>query len=141
MQVRDKGTWLVSYKDVPKYRRNVIVPSMFPSGRSYVEPTETNHDMELGEKHENDGNGNSEDGFKPPEDPVALADELDKEVCNFPLERCTRIVPHDQNGGAFFIAVFHKLSPLPGNFRYYPSHCIFHENPRLNVSVLVKLKR
>ncbi|KAE7998034.1 hypothetical protein FH972_002613 [Carpinus fangiana] len=112
-KVRDKGTWLVSYKDVPKYRRNVIVPSMFPSGISYVEPTETNHDMELGEKHENDGNGNSEDGFKPPEDPVALADELDKEICNFPLERCTRIVPHDQNGGAFFIAVFHKHSPLP----------------------------
>jgi multisite-specific tRNA:(cytosine-C5)-methyltransferase len=130
MQVRDKGTWLVSYKDVPKYRRSVIIPSMFPSGRSYVELTANNHDMELEEKHENGDNGNSEDGFEPSEDPVALADELDKEVCNFPLERCMRIAPHDQNSGAFFIAVFHKLSPLPGNFRYYPSHCSFHENPR-----------
>lgn len=130
MQVRDKGTWLVSYKDVPKYRRSVIIPSMFPSGRSYVELTENNHDMELEEKHENGDNGNSEDGFEPSEDPVALADELDKEVCNFPLERCMRIAPHDQNSGAFFIAVFHKLSPLPGNFGYYPSHRSFHENPR-----------
>ncbi|KAK9285133.1 hypothetical protein L1049_024318 [Liquidambar formosana] len=26
---------------------------------------------------------------------------------------CIRIMPHDQNSGAFFIAVFHKLSPLP----------------------------
>ncbi|KAJ9170386.1 hypothetical protein P3X46_018498 [Hevea brasiliensis] len=28
-------------------------------------------------------------------------------------ERCMRIVPHDQNSGAFFIAILHKLSSLP----------------------------
>ncbi|XP_031491987.1 uncharacterized protein LOC116258757 isoform X1 [Nymphaea colorata] len=33
-----------------------------------------------------------------------------KEVSNFPLERCMRILPHDQNGGAFFIAVLQKIS-------------------------------
>jgi len=33
----------------------------------------------------------------------------------FPLHRCMRIVPHDQNSGAFFIAVLHKMSPLNGN--------------------------
>lgn len=119
MQVRDKGTWFASYKDVPKYRRSVIVPSMFPSGRCYVESTENNQDVELGEKHENGGDGNSEEGIQQSEDPVALADELDEEVSNFPLERCMRIMPHDQNSGAFFIAVFHKLSPLPGNIGYY----------------------
>ncbi|GMY11395.1 tRNA (cytosine(34)-C(5))-methyltransferase-like [Fagus crenata] len=112
-KIRDKGTWLVSYKDVPKYRRSVIVPSMFPSGRCYAESTENNHDVELGEKHENGGNGNSEDGIQQSEDPVALADKLDEEVSTFPLERCMRILPHDQNSGAFFIAVFHKLSPVP----------------------------
>ncbi|KAM0965432.1 hypothetical protein ACFX2C_021340 [Malus domestica] len=37
-----------------------------------------------------------------------------EEVSDFPLERCMRIVPHDQNRGAFFIAVFHKHSALPG---------------------------
>ena len=119
MQVRDKGTWFASYKDVPKYRRSVIVPSMFPSGRCYVESTENNQDVELGEKHENGGDGNPEEGIQQSEDPVALADELDEEVSNFPLERCMRIMPHDQNSGAFFIAVFHKLSPLPGNIGYY----------------------
>lgn len=31
---------------------------------------------------------------------------------NFPLHRCMRIVPHDQNSGAFFIAVLHKVAPL-----------------------------
>lgn len=114
--MRDKGTWFVSHKDVPKYRKSVIVPSMFPSGRIYVERSENNSDIELGEKHKNCGNGNSKDGFQPLGDPLALADDLDEEVCNFPLERCMRIMPHDQNSGAFFIAVFHKLSPLPGNF-------------------------
>ncbi|XP_049937076.1 uncharacterized protein LOC126410661 [Nymphaea colorata] len=32
-----------------------------------------------------------------------------KEVSNFPLERCMRILPHDQNGGAFSIAVLQKF--------------------------------
>ncbi|RZC47000.1 hypothetical protein C5167_039935 [Papaver somniferum] len=34
-KVRDKGVWLASYKDVSKYRRTAIVPSMFPSGQSF----------------------------------------------------------------------------------------------------------
>lgn len=37
------------------------------------------------------------------------------EHSDYPLHRCMRIVPHDQNSGAFFIAVLHKLSPLKGN--------------------------
>lgn len=47
-------------------------------------------------------------------------EELDKnsiamEVSGFPLRNCMRIVPHDQNSGAFFIAVLQKLAPLHGN--------------------------
>lgn len=131
-KVRDKGTWFVSYKDVPKYRRSVIVPSMFPSGRCYVESTENNQDVELGEKHENGGDGNPEEGIQQSEDPVALADELDEEVSNFPLERCMRIMPHDQNSGAFFIAVFHKLSPLPA-MQEKPNSLQLDDKPCVNL--------
>ncbi|PON33888.1 tRNA (C5-cytosine) methyltransferase, NCL [Parasponia andersonii] len=113
-KVRDKGVLLASYKDVSKYRRNVIVPSMFPSGRSYMEANENNiHVMEPEEKGENNGNGNGEEALHSTANSSTPADELEEEVSNFQLERCMRIMPHDQNTGAFFIAVFHKHSPLP----------------------------
>ncbi|BFG35515.1 hypothetical protein CerSpe_217890 [Prunus speciosa] len=114
-KVRDKGRWLVSHKNVSKYRKSVIVPSMFPSGRRFTEPTDHNGSVEVEEKHENGGNGNVEDALESSDDPATLANEQDEEVSDFPLERCMRIVPHDQNGGAFFIAVFHKRSDLPAN--------------------------
>ncbi|KAI8029391.1 tRNA (cytosine(34)-C(5))-methyltransferase [Camellia lanceoleosa] len=88
-KVRDKGIWLASYKDVSKFRRAGITPK-------------------LGERHDNGGDENSEK-----KDLEALTDVLDEEISSLPLERCMRIVPHDQNTGAFFIAVLHKLSPLP----------------------------
>lgn len=114
IQVRDKGVLLASYKNVSKYRRNVIVPSMFPSGRSYVDAVENNiHSMEPEDKDENDENSNCEDALHSTENSRTPADEPD-EVADFPLELCMRIMPHDQNTGAFFIAVFHKHSPLPG---------------------------
>jgi multisite-specific tRNA:(cytosine-C5)-methyltransferase len=46
------------------------------------------------------------------------------EHSDYPLHRCMRIVPHDQNSGAFFIAVLHKLSPLNGNI--LPHSFILH---------------
>jgi multisite-specific tRNA:(cytosine-C5)-methyltransferase len=46
----------------------------------------------------------------------ASTEDLIEEVSDLLLERCMRIVPHDQNSGAFFIAVLQKLSPLPGEF-------------------------
>ncbi|KAL5705172.1 multisite-specific tRNA:(cytosine-C(5))-methyltransferase [Ranunculus cassubicifolius] len=46
-------------------------------------------------------------------DSVLEPEDEEGEVSSFPLERCMRIVPHDQNTGSFFIAVFHKLSSLP----------------------------
>ncbi|KAI4317290.1 hypothetical protein L6164_025171 [Bauhinia variegata] len=109
-KVRDRGMWWVSYKNVPKSRRSVVLPSMFPSGRSYPNPVDNpNVDME---DDVNDGtNGNSEDSVQALENPVTC--ELTEEVSEFPLERCMRIVPHDQNTGAFFIAILQKVSPLP----------------------------
>ncbi|XP_044484350.1 RNA cytosine-C(5)-methyltransferase NSUN2-like isoform X2 [Mangifera indica] len=105
-KIRDKGVWLASYKDVPKYRRTGILPSMFPSGRSDVDPTDNGH------KHENGTNVNSEDALQPMDNAVASVDDLDAEVSDLPLEHCMRLVPHDQNSGAFFIAVLQKVSPL-----------------------------
>lgn len=86
---------------------------MFPSGRSDIAPIDKDH------KHENGDGTNAEDGFQPMEVPTTLSEGLDEEVSDLPLERCMRIVPHDQNSGAFFIAVLHKLSPLPGKFKHY----------------------
>lgn len=107
VQVRDRGIWLSSHKDALKFHRFGILPSMFPSGRRYVAPTDGDH------KNENGANVNSED--EPMEDPMISTDDWNEEVSDIPLERCMRIVPHDQNSGAFFIAVLHKLSPLPGD--------------------------
>ncbi|THF97559.1 hypothetical protein TEA_013458 [Camellia sinensis var. sinensis] len=107
-KVRDKGIWLASYKDVSKFRRSGITPSMFPSGKSYMDTSENDNHTDLGERHDNGGDENSEK-----KDLEALTDVLDEEISTLPLERCMRIVPHDQNTGAFFIAVLHKLSPLP----------------------------
>ncbi|KAL7602109.1 hypothetical protein Lser_V15G22459 [Lactuca serriola] len=91
-KVRDKGTWLGSHKDACKYGRSGIVPSMFPSGQPHV-------DTSADENGDNNNNDND--------------DVLVTEVSSLPLERCMRIAPHDQNSGAFFIAVLHKISPLP----------------------------
>ncbi|RZB50187.1 LanC-like protein GCL1 [Glycine soja] len=84
--VCDKGKWFVSCKDVPMSRRNVVFPSMFPNGGNYQDVVDT-------------------------ENPVMH--EFTEEVSDFPLERFMRLLPHDQNTGAFFIAVLQKVSPLP----------------------------
>ncbi|KAL5753394.1 hypothetical protein ACOSQ2_023901 [Xanthoceras sorbifolium] len=105
-KVRDKGNWLASHKNVPKYRRTGIVPSMFPSGRTHKDPTDNGHNHE-------DANVSSEDGTKPMVDAFTSFDDSVEEVSDLPLERCMRIVPHDQNSGAFFIGVFQKVSSLP----------------------------
>ncbi|KAG5041150.1 hypothetical protein JHK85_013626 [Glycine max] len=110
MQIYDKGTWLVSYKDVPKYRRSVILSSMFPSGRGHHDLVDSSCSVDP-EGITNGINGNAGDGVQAAENPVMS--ESAAEVCDFPLEHCMRILPHDQNTGAFFIAVLQKVSPLP----------------------------
>lgn len=119
-KVCDRGTWMACYKDVPPSRRGAVHPSMFPSGRS-VEPVD--HSLGLEEPHQNGHATSSEDPYIQLDKPVTLANNLEEEVSQFPLERCMRIVPHDQNGGAFFIAVFHKVGPLPvGTLEKHNSH-------------------
>ncbi|ESQ53256.1 hypothetical protein EUTSA_v10024482mg [Eutrema salsugineum] len=92
-KVHDRGGWYRCYKDVPKSQRDGILKSMFPSGRSDKDST-------------NGGNSYEEMAS-------ISSDESAEEVCDLPLERCVRILPHDQNTGGFFIAVLHKVSPLP----------------------------
>ncbi|KAK1287635.1 hypothetical protein QJS10_CPB19g01409 [Acorus calamus] len=140
-QVRDKGQWLTSYRDVPKHRKDGIFPSMFPSGQicAEVKPVSGLQEnlgtceavsgveslVSLKTRHQ-EGisfeqasiNDNEETAIKVEEPAEKCACQVDsgitckEEVSEFPLERCVRIVPHDQNTGAFFIAVFHKLAPL-----------------------------
>ncbi|KAI3952397.1 hypothetical protein MKX01_005264 [Papaver californicum] len=126
-KVRDKGVWLASYKDVSKYRRTAIVPSMFPSGQSFdaetVVPSGLDEDVvpsgnviemeNVEEKRESGCNVDSDNVTEQSEILVSPADALEMEVSDLPLERCMRIVPHDQNTGAFFIAILQKVSPLP----------------------------
>ncbi|XP_010472227.1 PREDICTED: tRNA (cytosine(34)-C(5))-methyltransferase [Camelina sativa] len=106
-KVRDKGGWFTSYKDVPQNRRGGVLVSMFPSGKNIKDLT----------------NGSEETDNTVVD---ATPDEAAEEVSDLPLERCMRIMPHDQNTGAFFIAVLHKVSPLP-EFQEKP-------NPKRNSS-------
>ncbi|KAF8109611.1 hypothetical protein N665_0094s0077 [Sinapis alba] len=94
-KVHDRGGWYRSYKDVPKLQRDGVLRSMFPSGKSDKDSTTTGGGSISGEMAS------------------ISSDEPAEEVCDLPLERCVRIVPHDQNTGGFFIAVLHKVSPLP----------------------------
>ncbi|KAF9678893.1 hypothetical protein SADUNF_Sadunf07G0083500 [Salix dunnii] len=123
-KVRDKDLWLASHRDATKFQRCHILPSMFPSGKSYVAPA--NKDLE----HKNDAIVISEDGIQLTED--TSTEDLIEEISDLPLERCMRIVPHDQNSGAFFIAVLQKLSPLPA-IQEKPSkkRSLFKKNPEL----------
>lgn len=108
-KVRDKGLWLSSYKDVPERRRPGLLSSMFPSGKNIDDSFENG-----GEVHDNGGNRDPECEPEPfTNDAVSPSEASDDGLSNLPLERCMRILPHDQNSGAFFIAVFHKRSPLP----------------------------
>lgn len=107
MQVCDKGKYLVSCKEVPKVLRNVVLPSMFPNGGSYQD-TDCNSNCDV--------NGHSEDGVQEAENHVMH--EFTEELSDFPLDRCMRLLPHDQNSGAFFIAVLQKVSQLPGGLLY-----------------------
>lgn len=99
MQVRDKGVWLASHKDACKHGKPGIVPSMFPSGQAHVDTSDSDQKLT--------------------DEVVEPSDVLVSEISSLPLERCMRIVPHDQNTGAFFVAVLQKLSPLPGDLKIY----------------------
>ncbi|KAL0543244.1 hypothetical protein IC582_018334 [Cucumis melo] len=111
-RVLDRGVWLASYKEIIEGRQSVAIPSMFPSGRGRKNQADNNDNSELGGNHLDGSIGSSVDVSEPTVDPEDGFDE----VCEFPIERCMRIVPHDQNSGAFFIAVLRKIAPLPATF-------------------------
>ncbi|KAL5201391.1 hypothetical protein ABZP36_035745 [Zizania latifolia] len=142
-KVRDRGSWFGTHEDVPRYRKNVISPSMFPSGKGTMDSHITSGSVEVntdavdadmrdatnmveGEETKtatdddnNGGNPSTEETskLKSDEDPNTFNKKSDStsthtEYSNFPLHHCMRIVPHDQNSGAFFIAVLQKLSPI-----------------------------
>lgn len=113
MQVQDKGMWLTSFSEVHDSRRAAVVPGMFPSGIGYVDAPGHGDGARRSHLPDNGSNDDSQNGIGMVQDP-ATPTILAEEASTLPLERCVRIVPHDQNSGAFFIAVFHKLSPLPG---------------------------
>ncbi|KAI6699518.1 hypothetical protein NL676_013842 [Syzygium grande] len=99
-KVRDKFSWFYSFLDVPEAHRGGVASSMFPSGRTH---------MDEAIEREFSNIKNSKNGFRKVENYLTA----DNEISDFPLERCMRIMPHDQNGGAFFIAVFRKLAASP----------------------------
>ncbi|KAL4196327.1 hypothetical protein AMTRI_Chr04g245650 [Amborella trichopoda] len=117
-EVRDRGHWLTSYKQVPTYRKSGIVPSMFPSGEDW-EKVPNGEQENFGapvisiDQEKPTGEERSERGCGMHHEQDSAPLEYENEVSNLPLERCMRIMPHDQNSGAFFIAVLRKVSPLP----------------------------
>uniref|UniRef100_A0A0E0EMG4 SAM-dependent MTase RsmB/NOP-type domain-containing protein n=1 Tax=Oryza meridionalis TaxID=40149 RepID=A0A0E0EMG4_9ORYZ len=122
-KVQDKGSWFQNHDDVPCDRKNVILPSMFPASKSIQEGHSVCDDIEV-----NTGSNGSfsrnfsiektnkvycdTDGISNSNTTKHSDSTPNSTGSNFPLHRCMRIVPHDQDSGAFFIAVLHKLSPL-----------------------------
>ncbi|KAF8747768.1 hypothetical protein HU200_013176 [Digitaria exilis] len=126
-KVQDRGSWLQTHDDVPKDRKNVVLPSMFPSNSTEQRRTvcgdvevnidngisfSRNHNIEETSKVNHDMDGVSVNSNKNSDHGSDIVNS------KFPLHRCMRIVPHDQNSGAFFIAVLHKSSPLYGYQRH-----------------------
>ncbi|XP_076939728.1 uncharacterized protein LOC143608608 [Bidens hawaiensis] len=107
-KIRDKGVWLASHKDACKHGRSGIVPSMFPSGQAHSDASDDTNDKPTTITDEVEDGKSDNNG-----DVDAAADVFVAVVSSLPLERCMRFVPHDQNTGAFFVAVFHKISQLP----------------------------
>ncbi|PAN35882.1 hypothetical protein PAHAL_6G242600 [Panicum hallii] len=123
-KVQDRGSWFQTHDDVPHDRKNLVLPSMFPSSNGTEESHTMRGDVEVNIDNRSSflRNCNIEETSKINHDTDGLSINSNKKLdctsnilnSKFPLHRCMRIVPHDQDSGAFFIAVLHKLSPLNG---------------------------
>ncbi|PUZ51945.1 hypothetical protein GQ55_6G231500 [Panicum hallii var. hallii] len=123
-KVQDRGSWFQTHDDVPHDRKNLVLPSMFPSSNGTEESDTVHGDVEVNIDNRSSflRNCNIEETSKINHDTDGLSINSNKKLdctsnilnSKFPLHRCMRIVPHDQNSGAFFIAVLHKFSPLNG---------------------------
>eukprot|EP00250_Pteridium_aquilinum_P019790 c24573_g1_i1 orf=108-2924(+) len=100
-KVRDKGLWISSYQNLNKHRAGSIVPSMFPTGKCQEDQYDTGNEgllsMETPEE-------------ETPLENLEMGENDDGEIALLPLERCLRILPHDQDTGGFFVAVFKKIA-------------------------------
>ena len=139
-----------TYEDVLHYRKKVVSPSMFPSGKGTMDSctvggcVKVNIDVVDAEMNEsgdmvegkqetkiatdesnNGDNANTEEIKQDESESGKVARRsgetsdsttIRTEHSSLPLHHCMRIIPHDQNSGAFFIAVLQKLSPLNGIF-------------------------
>ncbi|KAG2579448.1 RNA cytosine-C(5)-methyltransferase NSUN2-like isoform X3 [Panicum virgatum] len=122
-KVQDRGCWFQTHDDVPHDKKNVVLPSMFTSSNGTEGSHTVRGDVEVNiDDRSSLRNCNIEETSKNNHDMDGLPINTNKKFdctsnilnSKFPLHRCMRIVPHDQNSGAFFIAVLHKLSPLNG---------------------------
>eukprot|EP00899_Mesostigma_viride_P013017 jgi/Mesvir1/21716/Mv04129-RA.3 len=93
--VRDKFGKYYKWSDVDPGRTRNVFPSSFPPG---TYPHAEAAAAMLGDEA-------TEDDLRR-ESPEELA-------AKYPLERCIRVLPHHNDTGGFFIALFEKVAPLP----------------------------
>jgi len=99
---------------------------MFPSGRNAVGSSQNRDGHDSAESGGIGGNVGAESIAQLTTNNAVSPSEVNHgDVCTLPLERCMRITPHDQNTGAFFVAVFHKRSPFPGSINHQ-ALCSWH---------------
>lgn len=114
--VRDRKRWLSSASKIDRHRAGAVVPSMFPSGNGW-----DLSDIELSTGVSSPP-ADVEDDAEKQEAEEAEDDEDPPEVATLPLERCMRLLPHDQDTGGFFIAVFRKIAPFKAIPKIKESH-------------------
>ena len=108
-QVKDKTTWYRSYADVDYNRGSNLLRSMFPSGRNSNERGDSANLAEIdpqSKKHDEAAEDGQSEGVE--------ETSIEGERCEFPMERCLRLAPHDSDTGGFFIALLRKVKPLTG---------------------------
>ncbi|KAH7446790.1 hypothetical protein KP509_01G076100 [Ceratopteris richardii] len=109
-KVRDKGVWISSFKNVNKHRAGSILSSMFPN-RNVEDQSVSVDEEQLSVQEEIFSESLELNEDNEPQN-LEIAENEDDEISSFPLDRCLRILPHDQDTGGFFIAVFKKVSPF-----------------------------
>lgn len=107
------------------------MPSMFPPSLDLID--ETGEKSDLRESRQNDSVSDLHLQSNELNGSVNVVDKSE-EVSFIPLERCMRIVPHDQNCGAFFIAVLHKVANLPGRLKFLAPDYFF--SPLFTIYIL-----
>eukprot|EP00271_Cylindrocystis_brebissonii_P018703 TRINITY_DN5426_c0_g2_i1.p1 TRINITY_DN5426_c0_g2~~TRINITY_DN5426_c0_g2_i1.p1 ORF type:complete len:1077 (+),score=238.17 TRINITY_DN5426_c0_g2_i1:140-3370(+) len=110
-KVKGRSEWYTSYCQAERGRNVNVGPSMFPSGNTTgPSPAPPAEPVEVGNGDANPMEEDGKEAGEGKERPDRSGDP--PETCPFPLERCLRVVPHDQDTGGFFVAVMQKVAPL-----------------------------